>query len=205
MHNLWWAGKMLNNLVSQHVEWGWKEENKCDVAFTTTSYECVHVNKSWRQGRSLWSSCCLRFHMTAALLGLSVCVQQSDGQVHETHETTRTQIGWFQPWFYLCFGCPQDIHTKKNKRERQTKEHAAPTRVPRASGHWCQNNFLWLGIHTNVFGVETEVEWKHRMEVSHDGRGGGGGAMQNWVEKLLIGQTQSRWLALFPYSYELSL
>lgn len=55
----------------------------------------------------------------AALLGLSVCVQQSDGQVHETHETTRTQIGWFQPWFYLCFGCPQDIHTKKNKRERE--------------------------------------------------------------------------------------
>lgn len=127
--------------------------------------------------------------MIAALLGLSVCVQQSDGQVHETHETTRTQRGWFQPWFYLCFGCPQDIHTKKNKRERQTKEHAAPTRVPRASGHKCQNNFLWLGIHTDVFGVETEVEWKHRMELSHYGREG---AMQNRVEKLLIGQTQSR-------------
>lgn len=189
MQSLMGRQDVEHNLVSQHVEWDWKEENKCDVAFTAASYECVHVNKSWRDGRSRWSSCCLRFHTIDALLGLSVCVQQSDGQVHETHETTRTQIGWFQPWFYLCFGCPQDIHTKKNKRERQTKEHA-PTRVPRASGHRCQNNFLWLGIHTDMSGVETG-EWKHKMEVSHDGRW----AMQNWEEHV-IGQMQSRWLAL---------
>ncbi len=105
-----------HNLVSQHVEWGWKEENKCDVAFTTASYECVHVNKSWRQGRSRWSSCGRDFTWLP-LCSAWRCACNSDGQVHETHETTRTQIGWFQPWFYLYFGCPQDIHTKKNKRE----------------------------------------------------------------------------------------
>lgn len=45
-----------------------------------------------------------------------VWVWHSDGQLHKTHETTRTQEEWFQPWFYFCsFDCPQDIYTRKTK------------------------------------------------------------------------------------------
>lgn len=176
-----------HNLVSQHVEWDWKEENKCDVAFTAASYECVQVNKSWRDGRSRWSSCCLRFHTIDALLGLSVCVQQSDGQVHETHETTRTQIGWFQPWFYLCFGCPQDIHTKKNKRERQTKEHA-----PNPGPSCFRTQLLMAGdTYRYVWGGDggnESIVWRFHMM--------GGGQCKTEKCERVIGQMQSRWLAL---------
>ncbi len=70
----------------------------------------------------------------------------------------------------FCILVAHKTFTQRKIKERQTKEHAAPTRVTRASGHRCQN-FLWLGIHTDVFGGETEVEWKHRMEVSHVGGG----------------------------------
>ncbi len=185
-----------HNLVSQHVEWGWKEENKCDVAFTTASYECVHVNKSWRQGRSRWSSCGLRFHMIAALLGLAVCVQQSDGQVHETHETTRTQIGWFQPWFYLYFGCPQDIHTKKNKRETNLKSMLPPPGSLVLQDTDVRTFYGWGYIQTCLGWRQRwngSIEWRFRM-----GGGGGGGwmAMQNWVEKLWLDRCRSRRLAL---------
>lgn len=187
-----------HNLVSQHVEWDWKEENKCDVAFTAASYECVHVNKSWRDGRSRWSSCCLRFHTIDALLGLSVCVQQSDGQVHETHETTRTQIGWFQPWFYLCFGCPQDIHTKKNKK-RETNQRACPHPGPSCFRTQMSEQLLMAGdTYRYVWGGDGEngsIKWKFHMM--------GGGQCKTernvWLDKCRAGD----WL--FPCWYELSL
>lgn len=62
-----------------------------------------------------------RLHTIAALL--SVCVQHDDGQIHETHETTRTHR-MVSAMVLFVFAWPQDIHTKKNKRE--TNQRACP-------------------------------------------------------------------------------
>lgn len=104
--------------------------------------------------------------MIAARLGLSECVQQSDGQVHKTHETTRTQIGWFQPWFYLCFGCPQDIHTKKNKRETNQTACPQPRSLVRQDTDVRTTSYGWGYIQTCLGWRQRwngSIEWSFRM------------------------------------------
>lgn len=169
MHGLWWAGKMLNTtwLASMLNEVG-KRKNKCDVAFTAASYECVHVNTS-HEGTAGADGA----HAVWDFSRLTLCSAWPVG-VRATEWWTGTQdtwnykdSGWFQPWFYLCFGYPQDIHTKKNKRERQTKK-ACPHPGPSCFRTQMSEQLLMAGEYIQTClgwrkGWNGSIEWRFHM------------------------------------------
>lgn len=157
MHGLWWAGKMLDTtLVSQHVEWGWKEEKQmwCCI-HSSFLWVCACKHESWRHGRSRWNPCCLRFLTIDALArpGLSVCVRQSDGQVHKTHETTRTQDGFSHG--FICVLVTHKTFTQRKIKERDKPKKHAPHPGPSCFRTQMSEQLLMAGdTYRHVWGGE---------------------------------------------------
>lgn len=106
-----------------------------------------------------------RLHTIAALL--SVCVQHDDGQIHETHETTRTHR-MVSAMVLFVFARPQDIHTKKKKRE--TNQRACPPGPSRSRTQTSRTFYGWGYIEMCIEGgdrdgMEAQNDWRAKNEL----------------------------------------
>lgn len=123
-------------------------------------------------------------------LEYQVWVWHSDGQLHKTHETTRTRKEWFQPWFYFCNFLIAHRTFTPGKQRYDRKEGNKSKSMPQGSScliaQRCHRIFLWVRHkHTSRVGGE-----RRRMKAQNERCDG---ATQNLKEQNKLRQDAMEW------------